>query len=216
MKTYLFDFDGTLVDSMNVFSDCMYNILDSNNISYSDDIMEFITPLGYDKTAEYFVSIGVPGTKEEIVRGIKDFALKEYSESIPAKKNVIEVLKKLKSEGASLNILTASPQNMVLVCLKRLGIYEMFDNIWSCEDFKTTKSNPEIYVSAADRLGVSVENVLFLDDNFNAVEAAKKSGMTVCGVYDKSSEKVEELMKNTADFYIFDFSELLNIKERIL
>ena len=65
---------------------------------------------------------------------------------------------------------------------------------------------------AAERMGVSVGEVLFLDDNYNADLTAKKAGVQVCAVYDKSSEDFVEEMKAVADYYIYDFLELLNIE----
>ncbi len=55
MKIYLFDFDGTLVDSMPAYTGCMLRMLDENNIKYSDDIVKIITPLGFKGTAELFI-----------------------------------------------------------------------------------------------------------------------------------------------------------------
>jgi HAD superfamily hydrolase (TIGR01509 family) len=141
------------------------------------------------------------------------YMLHEYVYNIPAKKNVIEVLKKLKEQGACLNVLTASPHITLDACLKRLGIFDLFDNVWSCDDFSTTKANPEIYKMAAERLGKRVEDVLFLDDNLNADLTAKKAGMLVCGVYDDSSKDYIEEIKKETDYYIYDFLELLKIKE---
>ena len=65
-KTYLFDFDGTLVDSMPYFIGVMLRILDENNIKYEKDIVKIITPLGYRGTAEYFKKLGLQGSVEEI------------------------------------------------------------------------------------------------------------------------------------------------------
>jgi beta-phosphoglucomutase-like phosphatase (HAD superfamily) len=67
MKRYLFDFDGTLVNSMPTFVSVMLRILDENGIKYGDDIVKIITPLGYNDTAKYFITLGVPFTKEEII-----------------------------------------------------------------------------------------------------------------------------------------------------
>ena len=211
-KTYLFDFDGTLVDSMPAFVSVMRKILDENNIKYGSDIIKIVTPLGYVGTAEYFKNMGVPMTTEEILKLMKEYIYIEYKNNIPAKENVIAVLKKLKSSGASLNVLTASPHLTLDVCLKRLGIFDVFDNVWSCdEDFKTSKTNPEIYKTAAERIGEDVENILFLDDNFNADKTAKQAGMKVCAVYDESSKDCVSEMKEITDYYIYDFSELLEI-----
>ena len=207
--TYLFDFDGTLVDSMPTFVSVMLRILDENNVAYGDDLVKIITPLGYRDTAKYFIGLGVKRTQEEIFAKMQAYALDEYVHRVPAKKNVIEVLKKLKERGGDLNVLTASPHATLDPCLKRLGIFGLFTNVWSCEDFGTNKANPEIYRMAAQRMGCNVEDVLFLDDNFNADRTAKAAGMQVCGVYDDSSKEYEKDIREVSDMYIYDFAELL-------
>lgn len=208
MNTYLFDFDGTLVDSMPTFVSMMLRILDENNIQYGDDIVKIITPLGYAGTADYFIQLGMQLPKEEILALMHKYALDAYVNEIPAKSNVIAALQEMKARGDSLNVLTASPHPMLDPCLNRLGIYDLFECVWSCDDFNTTKSNPEIYKMAAERLGKRVDEVLFLDDNYNADKTAKSAGMLVCGVYDDSSKDYVEEMKTVTDYYIFDFSEL--------
>ena len=208
MNTYLFDFDGTLVDSMPTFVSMMLRILDENQISYGDDIVKIITPLGYAGTAEYFIQLGMKLPKDEILALMHKYALDAYVNEIPAKSNVIAALKEMKARGDSLNVLTASPHTMLDPCLKRLGVFDLFECVWSCDDFNTTKSNPEIYKMAAEKLGKAVDEVLFLDDNYNADKTAKEAGMKVCAVYDESSKDYVEEMKAVADYYIYDFSEL--------
>ena len=214
MNTYLFDFDGTLVDSMPTYVSAMLRILDENHIPYENDIVKIITPLGVNGTAEYYLGMGLDLPKDEIISLMKQYMMDAYFYHIPAKKNVIPVLQELKKNGASLNILTASPHITLDACLKRLGLYDLFDNVWSCDDFETTKANPAIYQMAADRLGKSVEKIMFLDDNLNADKTAKAAGMIVCGVYDESSHDYVEDMKAIADYYIYDFSELPDLFAR--
>ena len=206
--TYLFDFDGTLVDSMPSFVSVMLRILDENNITYGDDIVKIITPLGYLGTAKYFRQLGVDLPEEELVCLMQRYIYDEYAYRIPAKANVIETLGRLKAQGADLNILTASPHSVLDVCLKRLGIFDIFTNVWSCDDFGTTKADVEIYKLAADKMGKPVDEVLFLDDNYNADKTAKAAGMKVCGVYDASSEDYVDEIKSVSDHYIYDFAQL--------
>ncbi len=209
MNTYLFDFDGTLVDSMPTYVSAMLRILDENRITYGDDIVKIITPLGLGGAADYFFTLGITEPKPQLLQRMKDYMLDGYLNHIPAKSNVIPVLKQLKAAGASLNVLTASPHDTLDPCLKRLGIFDIFDNVWSCEDFGTTKADPNIYVLAAEKLGKSVKEVLFLDDNLNADKTAKQAGMPVCGVYDPFSEEYTQQIKDATDYYIYDFAELL-------
>lgn len=210
MKTYLFDFDGTLVDSMPVFGGLMLKILNEHGIKYGDDVLKTITPLGYVGTAKYFISMGLNKTEEDLVALMKEYAVYEYTNTVPAKNNVEKVLKELKSRGDSLNILTASPHDLLDPCLKRLGIYELFDNVWSCEDFQTTKSDPEIYRRAAEKIGVPVNEMIFLDDNYNADKTAKEAGAIVYGVFDQTSAEYSQEIRAVTDKYVTNFIELLD------
>ena len=211
--SYLFDFDGTLVDSMPTFVSTMLRILDENHVAYSKDITKIITPLGLNGTTDYFINtLGMDMPREQLMLRMKEYILEAYFYKIPAKPHVIATLQELKRRGASLNVLTASPHITLDACLKRLGMWELFDHIWSCDDFHTTKADPKIYAMAAQRLNTTVDKVLFLDDNLHANTVAKSAGMQVCGVYDASSEEDVDAIKAVADFYIYDFEELLQLK----
>ncbi len=210
--TYLFDFDGTLVDSMPTFSSVMLRVLDENNIKYGSDIIKIITPLGYVGVAKYFHNeLGLLLPEDEILAITQKYIYDGYATSIPAKRDVIDTLKALKAQGASLNVLTASPHLLIDVCFERLLMTDLFSNIWSCDDFGTTKADPEIYRMAAERLGTPVDEVLFLDDNLGSCKTASVAGMKVCGVYDSSSKDYADDIKRVTDYYINDFSELTKI-----
>ena len=209
LMTYLFDFDGTLVDSMPTYVGVMLRILDEEGIAYTDGIMKIITPLGYRGTAEYYRTMGVTRSADELVRKMEGYAKEKYERSIPAKNGVIETLLLMKNRGDSLNVLTASPHSALDPCLNRLGIFGLFDNVWSCDDFCTTKANPEIYKMAAERIGVPISEVIFVDDNVNAVRTAKKAGMISYGIYDPSSDDYIDEMKEVSDKYVTSFEELI-------
>ena len=213
MKTYLFDFDGTLVDSMPVYAGVMLRILEEQGIAYDDDIMKTITPLGYAGTAKYFRRMGMSLPEEEIIATMLRYAVDAYTHRVPAKAYVTDVLRQLKARGDDLHILTASPHATLNPCLKRLGIADLFMNVWSCEDFGTTKGDPDIYRQAAQQIGKPVDEIWFLDDNLNAVLTAKAAGMRVCGVYDETSAEYTARIKAACDAYIEDFSQLLDLCE---
>lgn len=211
IKKLLFDFDGTLVDSMPAFSQAILRILDENGIKYSDDIIKIITPLGSHATVKYVQSLGLDMDFDTFMGKYYEYVVDRYRYEIPAKKFVIEVLKKLKEHGADLNVLTASSHASLDPCLKRLGIFDLFTNVWSCDDFGTTKADPEIYKLASAKMNAKLDEVLFLDDNLGADTTAKKAGMKVCGVFDPFSSEYVKEMKQVCDYYINDFSELIDI-----
>ncbi len=109
MQHYLFDFDGTLVDSMPTYINLIYYILEEYGIPQDPEIIKIVTPLGFEGAAKYLIGIGVPATVEKIVEKMHAAAKEAYATRVPAKPHVAEVLRELKSRGAQLNVLTASP-----------------------------------------------------------------------------------------------------------
>lgn len=210
MSCYLFDFDGTLVDSMPVYGATILRVLDENGAAYPANVVKIVTPLGLAGTAEYFIrDLGLSRPREELVAQMTAYMVEAYTHRVPAKPHVADTLRQLRTRGDRLCVLTASPHATLDPCLKRLGIYDLFDHVWSCEDFGTTKADAAIYRMVAERMGVSVEEMIFLDDNYNADLTAARAGARVIGVFDESSADMEENIRGITERYIRDFAELL-------
>lgn len=209
-NVYIFDLDGTLVDSMPTGVGIVLGYLDEKGISYPADIVNTLTPLGYKGSAKYIAEhLADADTVESVYEYFKAQTLRAYGETIPLKPHVKETLETLKSQGYRLNVLTASPQLLTDICMKRLQIYELFENVWSIEAFGMTKAEEGIYLEAAKRLGVEPNQCIMADDNLNVLKTAKRAGMGTVGVYDESSKDVAEEMREIADKYVVDFAELL-------
>lgn len=205
-STYLFDFDGTLVNSMPTWSAGMLNILKKNNVTYPDDIIKTIVPLGNLGGVKYFRDVlKVNMSTERMLSMMDAYVFPKYRDEISLKDGVLEYLTMLKKNNCSLNVLTASPHKMLDPCLKRNGVYDLFDNVWSCEDFKLTKADPEIYRQAAKVLNVGVDEVAFFDDNIGAIKTAAKAGMYTVAVYDKSGEGFKNELEEISDLYVDTF-----------
>lgn len=210
MKKYcLFDLDGTLVDSMSTWAGTMLKILEEENMTYPDDTVRVITPLGYKGTAKHFIKLGVKKDEDTLIDRMYELAADAYADYVVLKAGVKDYIKKLTSEGISCNVLTASPHRVADICLKRNGVYDLFDNVWTIEDFDMTKDNPQIYCDAAKKLGCTTDDICFFDDNIIALKAGKDSGCTVYGVYDSFSDDATDLIKQLVDKYIVTFEELL-------
>ena len=132
---YIFDFDGTLVNSMPFWAGTHINALKKYNIPVPENFVDTITPLGNERASKYTISLGIPQTYEEYVAELNEIFKEAYGEIILVKEHVKETLCKLKEEGHSVNVLTASPHKFLDICLKRNGIYDLFEEVWSIDDF---------------------------------------------------------------------------------
>ena len=206
---YIFDLDGTLVDSMPSFAKGILKIADDAGLSYDETLLKILTPLGYQKSAEYYVNVlGVPDTVENIVDKIRQNLVYEYTNNIVAKPGVANYLRRLYDGGARLFVLTASPHLVTDVCLQRNGIYDLFETVWSVEDFELTKSDTRLFYRVAETLDCATEDIHYFDDSLIALANAKKSGYRTYAVYDAQSEDEVALMKREYDVYVGSFNDL--------
>lgn len=208
-RIHIFDLDGTLVDSMPYFRRGILQVLDDDGIPYGDDMADILTPLGYTKSAQLYQTMGVKGTVEEIVGRIQTNLHHQYAHNIRLKPGVGDYLRKLKAEGCGLCVLTASPHLVTDVCLQHNGVYDLFDHVWSVEDYGMSKSETIIYDTVIERLGCSKNDICFYDDNLSACTTAVKAGWYTCAVNDGQNEETTAALKDAADDYVASFEDLL-------
>ncbi len=209
-SVYIFDLDGTLIDSMPYAVKELEEYLREKNIEMPPDLIKSVIALGYVGVAKYYVEhFPLQKTAEQVYQELIARIRRLYEEKVVGKLNVERVLRTLKEQGKRLNILTASPHVFLDPCIKRLGWTELFENAWTVEDFPVTKADPKIYELAAERLGLQPQDCVMLDDSVNALRPAKQAGLKAVGVYDEFSSRYEEEMKQIGDLYIHNFDELL-------
>lgn len=194
---------------MPTWTEKMLRILNREGVEYSSELVNTITPLGDKGTAIYFKNVlGVRASVEEMLSEMDSYAYPKYKNTIILKPGIIEYLNLLKKHRHSICVLTASPHGVVELCLKRNGVLDLFDHIWSCDDFGRAKNDPEIYLEVISELGVEANKAVLFDDNINAIRAAAESGIYTVGVYDESSRDLRNEITEMADMYIESFNEL--------
>jgi thiamine-phosphate pyrophosphorylase len=209
-KNYVFDLDGTLLDSMPPAVKIVLDYLDEHGVAYEPSIVKILTPLGFRGISIYYATeLGIPRTPDEIYAAFSERLSKAYANEMPLKSGVIEALKGLKTQGARLCVLTASPHEFTDICLKNRGIYELFDYVWTAEDFGTLKSDVRIYWDVAKRLGTDVSACAMVDDSLRVLKTAKSAGMRTIGVYEPFSDDEWAEIEKTADFCVRRLDELI-------
>ena len=91
-------------------------------------------------------------------------------------------LSKLKERGYKLAVASNSIRNTVKIMMEKSALLEYLDFYLSNQDVKKAKPDPEIYNTAIERLGLTPQECLILEDNPKGIKAAKASGAFVMEV----------------------------------
>ena len=209
-KIYVFDLDGTLVDSMPYFTKGILSIADDAGIEYGPELIRILTPLGYVGGAKYYIEhYGLNDTVDNIVKKICDRLVYEYSNNVILNPGVGEYLRRIKAEGGRLFVLTASPHLVTDVCLQRNGVYDLFEKVWSVEDFKLTKSDTRLFYRVSEAIGCQNNEIHYFDDSLVALANAKRSDYITYAVYDAQNDEEIATMKAEYNVYVRTFEDLL-------
>ena len=209
IKGAIFDFDGTLVDSMFIWDTFGEDYLRSLDIEPRENLAEAFKTFTLEQAAEYYREhYGVALSVNEIVDGVNEMVAKLYRTKVTLKDGVREFLEALKSQGVKMCVATVTDRPIVEDVLNRLGIRDFFTEIFTCAEVGYNKETPHIYRVALEALGTKKDETVVFEDALHALMTAKNDGFLVAAVYDKHEAKQIE-MRSEADYYISDYERLV-------
>lgn len=209
-KGAVFDLDGTLLDSMHIWHDVDEEFFRRRNLEVTKEYVDVIKNMHLPAAAVYTKEkYNIKESVEEIVQEWLDLCTEAYLHKVDLKEGVYDFLKMLHDNGIKMSFATASERQVCEGTLKNHGIFDFFSAYAYVSEINIGKTEPDIYLLAAKRMGVAPENCIVFEDILEGISGAKKGNFTTCGVYDKSSAKDEYEIKKIADYYIKSFEELL-------
>lgn len=213
IKGVIFDLDGTLIDSMNVWYDTDRKFLQENGVDNPpDDISDRVKKLTIDKAAELFIrEFGLKCTVSYIIERIEEIVRNEYFCNIPLKSGVSEVMDFLDSRNVPYGVATVTYRSLAVAALKRLEIYDRLQFLLTSAEFPHGKKNPDMYLKCAEIMGLIPENVLIVEDSLHCIETAKAAGFITAGVYDGLSAGDCAEIKSISDYYFDTIYRLTDI-----
>lgn len=209
-KGAVFDFDGTLVDSMNMWTDIDIEYLARYGHEFTADLQKDIEGMSTDEMAVYFRNrYGIQRTNQQMREDWEEMSREKYLKEIPLKPHVPEFLSYLESLGIKMGIATSTELSIALPCLERFSIEKYFDTITTTTEAGCGKPAPDVYLLAVRRMGLLPSDCIAFEDLPAGIMAAKAAGIYTAAVYDSFSEDREEEKRSLSDMFISDFSELL-------
>ncbi|MCL2254710.1 MAG: HAD family phosphatase [Lachnospiraceae bacterium] len=208
----LFDLDGTLVDSMWIWSDIDIAYLNRYNVTLPDNMQMQIEGMSFTETAVFFKEkFAIPDDIETIKRDWNMMAWEKYTKEVPMKPGAVEFLKYACEKGLKMGIATSNSVELVKQIAKVHGLNDFFSVIkTSCEAAKG-KPAPDIYLLVANALNAEPERCLVFEDIVPGIIAGKSAGMKVCGVEDAYSAPTRDEKIRLADYYIYHYDEILRV-----
>lgn len=208
MKAYIFDLDGTLLDSMGVWEQIDVDFLTKRGLEVPRDYIYAICSRSFPEAAQYTIDrFGLSESVDDLLREWASMAIYAYGHTVPLKPYAKEYLAALKRQGAKLGIATSLPAVLYEPALRNHGIMELFDVICSTDEVSYGKTKPDVFLLAASKLGTDPQQCVVFEDITQAIKSAKLAGMTVYGVYDESSREHWTLIRQIADGVLYDFKD---------
>lgn len=197
---YIFDLDGTILDSMPEWEHLGRNYLSASGITSPDNLEKTIETMTLEESAAYFQTLGLAKTADEIIAGVTDFIRDKYRFSIPAKPDMKKLIRDLHQNGKTLCLLTTSEEDCARSAMKRLHLLSCFQYFYTSSMLGLGKNSPSIYQKTCALCHTAPANTIVLEDAAYAVRSAVQAGCTTIAVADSSNEKdwheIEKLTKH--------------------
>lgn len=207
---YIFDLDGTLIDSNGIWGEVDDEFLARRGLKttpeYQDMVGRAIFPTAAQYTREYY---GIEDSPEDIMAEWHSLAEHHYRHTIPLKPGAKELLAKCKAEGIPLALFTASVPALCRAATDRLGLTDCFDHMVFAQEIGLEKHDPRCFTRLSEILGVPPEDCTLFDDSPANCATARAAGMAAVGVYDRFYAHRQEELKATCNRYVNSLEELL-------
>lgn len=204
----IFDFDGTLFDSMHVWKGYKDNFFNYLGIELTEEDKDAFKGLFLRETFLLAIErFNLKYTYEELLSKLFDYIKARYLTETEPKNDIIEFLEKLKAKGVRIGIATATGEPALEAVLEKYGMLHYFSSIYSTYTVGASKTEPKVYDVVLREIGTEKETTWVFEDALYAAKTAKSNGYNVVGIFDKSEPNQDEL-RELVDIYIHNYKEL--------
>ena len=210
-KLFIFDLDGTLVDTAPDFKNSinyMLNELNESEVSL-EEIRNWVGYGARELIRRTVVDKNIPHDEQRIEEMLKIFLL-HYTHNIDDDSvlfnNVRNVLEFLKDNGIKLAVCTNKMERLSNILLEKLNVLHMFDYLVGGDSLSKSKPDPFPLLNICKKLNTEISDSIMIGDSVTDLNAGKGAGMPVVLVSYGYTDNKD--IYNEADLVINDFSQL--------
>ncbi len=210
-KGVIFDLDGTILDSMEVWERVDEIFLAENGIVNHSNISDIVKKMSIEESAQFFIDeFKLLHTNDYVIKRIEEIVCEQYAKNIELKPYAEQFLDWLDEKNIPYCVATATYKTLAESALKRLGVIDRFKFVLTCSDVGEGKTSPKVYLCATEKLGLLPSETAVFEDALHCMETAKKAGFYVMGMYDKISADDWNDITKICDRTVMSFKELID------
>lgn len=204
-KAVLFDFDGTLVDSLGIWKQVDEIFFSRRGLKF-DELGLTFGGRSFSECAVYAKeTLNLCDSIEDIKKEWTDLSIELYGSGTILKPYAKEFVRELKAKGYKTAVGTSSDQRILRHVMDTVDMNDDFDLLLTCCEVGKGKPDPSVYLSIANTLHVSPSECVVFEDTLEGVRAGKNAGMFVYAVEDRHNEADKDKIAALADCYIGGF-----------
>ena len=211
IKGAIFDMDGTLLDSMPVWHRLTQNYLKQFNVHITDEDFAACEGFSQPEVADYFLARHpeLPLTRETMLGGMDALITSRYESIAVPKDGVLDFLERMRRQVVKMAIATLTARRHAEKALLDRDMMQYFEFMLTIEDIGVSKREPDIYLAAAERLGLAPADCMVFEDAPYAGVTAHRAGFQLCGLAEPAYAAGEAELRSVSDVFIErSYSEL--------
>jgi len=204
-RAVVFDLDGVLWDGEPLYHEAFNVVLEPYGYSVTSE--DYVNIIGHSVEAAWgwvLNNFKIREDPEKFLRRYNEAVLELLAQPVEPLPGVRELLAELRSQGLPIGLASASLRQWVNATIRGLHIENAFDATVSASEVEHSKPAPDLYLAAAEKLGIPATECLAVEDTGAGIAAAKAAGMFAVQVR-ASSTALPPLEQ--ADLVIDDYSE---------
>jgi HAD superfamily hydrolase (TIGR01509 family) len=186
LRAVIFDLDGVLADSEPWWNEIDAQLLAHYGVTYRGEYHRDVLGVNYRAAIEFYQkTYALNASAEEMMRHRAEAAGDVFARCVglfPAARSVLEELQRL---GLRLAVATSSVGASARPFLNRHNLTSFFDVIVTGDEVEHGKPHPDIYLSAAEKLGFAPGACLVIEDSLSGIAAAQAANMRVVAIPDR-------------------------------
>lgn len=210
IKAVIFDVDGTLLDSLDVWADSDRIFLESLGYEYDPSISDRMKSMHYISAAQLLIDeYHIDMSLEKVMKQIEDIVREKYFYEVPPKPYALRLIEECKQNGIKMCAATSNLRTLAEGALSSGKILPYLDFILTSDEVGSSKDDPEIFFRCAQKMNTKPCDTAVFEDSIHAATSAANAGFYTVGVFDSHYAGEYEELKKICSRTILSFEELI-------